>query len=131
MLYVRVPRIRMPGQSKLNQALDEWRRLIGRANALDVAAPLQIEKLETGDVVTLAAPPRRKVRLTGAGATPGSYDAVEAYETAGGGWADTPSGWSGTAWEYNLNAAVAVPSHAEVEYHAPSGDWRFQKDTCP
>lgn len=58
----------------------------------------------------------------------GSYNYTQIHATASGGWAnDVPTG---TCWERNANASVALGTYILLQFYPSSLDWRFSNSGC-
>lgn len=128
---VKLPRIVVPSSPTLTDALERWAAAIEWAANFTGQAPVRVARGASGPVVSADGPLRKRVKLTSAGTSPGSYNAVEVYPTTGGGWAVTPGGWTGLAWEWNLaNISLSNPVYVEIEWVGSASEWRFQLGSC-
>lgn len=126
----KIPSVRFPTIPKLDAAFKSWRQALEWSCNVSVAYPLQLSETPEGPVISYGGKLRKKVQLTSAGGTAGSYNWSEVYETASGGFAAYPSPATGLAWEYNLNASVTIPSYTVIEWFGGTGEWRFQMGSC-
>ena len=127
---IRLPRV-TTGIQSLDGAWSKWVDAIERGLAIRGIAPLIVEMTASGPIVKMDQALKFHVKLTGGG-TLGAYTATQVMASATGAWVVFPSGWTGTAYEYNANATLPVTgAHVvEVTYYGKTNDYRFQSGTC-
>lgn len=126
----RLPRIRF-GAKKLDAALEKWADAIEWVSGLTALPPLTVTQGAGGPVVKLSEPTTIYARLdTNSGGA--AYTFTEVYLNGSGTWTVKPSGYTGTAREWNGNASVPVSPtrYVVLRWFGEVDEWRFQSGAC-
>jgi hypothetical protein len=124
-----------PGERLPAAELNAIRRELARLGNLSFVPPIDGLIDGAGVGIWYTGSPDRYVKLTSGGAG-GKYAWTLQVEVAGGGWANDPSGQSGTtaadpAWEINSNASVNLtPNPIVPAWRDASGVLRFLAGSC-
>ncbi len=129
----KLPTIHIPTATTFNNAMDAWKAAIEDRQIVAVP-PLTVRYNGAVASIMDSRMPMMRVSLDSSGPSVGEYSATQVMETAGGGYSAYTSGqgWTGKAWEYNLNGAIVLtsPFYVEVEYFPIANEWRFQAGVC-